>query len=108
VQPGQRSELVPLSDVWITANLKETQTADVTPGRPVASPSMRIRAAYHGARGEPVACHRGEVLAPPPDNATGNFTKVVQRIPVRVRWTGRTIRRVLAAGDERVVTITTK
>jgi membrane fusion protein (multidrug efflux system) len=87
VQPGQPlMSVVPLDDIWIVANLKETETADVTPG----DPAEITVDAYRGQR------FRGHVesLAPatgakfsllPPDNATGNFTKVVQRIPVRIR-----------------------
>jgi membrane fusion protein, multidrug efflux system len=87
VQPGQPlMTVVPLDDVWVTANLKETETADVTPGD---SAEITVDA-YDGVK------FRGHVesLAPatgakfsllPPDNATGNFTKVVQRIPVRIR-----------------------
>ncbi len=87
VQAGQPlMSVVPLDDVWVTANLKETETADVTVGD-VASVTVD---AYAGARW----CGHVESLSPatgarfsllPPDNATGNFTKVVQRIPVRVR-----------------------
>jgi membrane fusion protein (multidrug efflux system) len=87
VQPGQPlMTVVPLDDVWVTANLKETETSDVTPGD---SAEITVDA-YDGRR------FRGHVesLSPatgakfsllPPDNATGNFTKVVQRIPVRIR-----------------------
>ena len=87
VQPGQPlMAVVPLDDVWVTANLKETETADVTPG----DQAEITVDAYEGRQ------FRGHVesLAPatgakfsllPPDNATGNFTKVVQRIPVRIR-----------------------
>ena len=86
VQPGQPlMTIVPLEDVWVTANLKETETADVTPGD---SADITVDA-YQGVH------FRGHVesLSPatgakfsllPPDNATGNFTKVVQRIPVRI------------------------
>ena len=87
VQPGQPlMTVVPLDDVWVTANLKETEMAEVTPGD---SAEITVDA-YDGVR------FRGHVesLSPatgakfsllPPDNATGNFTKVVQRIPVRIR-----------------------
>jgi len=87
VQPGQPlMTVVPLEDVWVTANLKETETADVTPGD---SADITVDA-YKGVH----FCGHVESLSPatgakfsllPPDNATGNFTKVVQRIPVRVR-----------------------
>ncbi len=87
VQPGQPlMAVVPLDDIWVVANLKETETADVTPG----DPAEITVDAYRGRR------FRGHVesLSPatgakfsllPPDNATGNFTKVVQRVPVRIR-----------------------
>jgi len=90
VQSGQPlMAVVPLQDVWVVANLKETETADVTAGDPA-----EITVDAYGARR-----FRGHVesLAPatgakfsllPPDNATGNFTKVVQRIPVRIRLDG--------------------
>src|SRR5207247_7030529 len=87
VQAGQPlMTVVPLADVWVTANLKETETADVTPGD---SADITVDA-YKGQH----FCGHVESLSPatgakfsllPPDNATGNFTKVVQRIPVRVR-----------------------
>jgi membrane fusion protein (multidrug efflux system) len=79
----------------VTANFKETQLAGVAPGRPVA---LEVDA-YEGctARGqvESVSGATGARFALlPPDNATGNFTKVVQRVPVRVRVT-------LGCGDAR-------
>ncbi|HTI06620.1 MAG TPA: HlyD family secretion protein [Gemmatimonadales bacterium] len=87
VQPGQPlMTVVPLDDVWITANLKETESADVTPGD---SATITVDA-YKGRD----FCGHVESLSPatgakfsllPPDNATGNYTKVVQRIPVRIR-----------------------
>jgi membrane fusion protein, multidrug efflux system len=87
VQSGtQLMALVPLHDVYVTANFKETQLTNVRAGEPV-----RLRVdTFPGARLQ--ACV--ESLAPasglefsllPPDNATGNFTKIVQRIPVRIR-----------------------
>jgi len=87
VQPGQPlMAVVPLEDIWVTANLKETETAHVTPG----DPATVTVDAYKGQE----FCGHVESLAPatgakfsllPPDNATGNYTKVVQRIPVRIR-----------------------
>src|SRR2546422_6083328 len=77
---------VPLSDVWVTANLKETQTANVTPGDPAdftvdAYPGRHVKG--HVESLSPATGAKFSLL--PPDNATGNFTKVVQRIPVRIR-----------------------
>src|SRR2546422_76999 len=87
VQPGQPlMSVVPLEDVWLTANLKETEIADVKPGEPVdftvdAYPGAHFRG--HVESVSPATGARFSLL--PPDNATGNFTKVVQRVPVRIR-----------------------
>lgn len=87
VQPGQPlMSVVPLDDVWITANLKETQIEHVKPGDPVeftvdAYSGLRVRG--HVESLSPATGARFSLL--PPDNATGNFTKVVQRVPVRIR-----------------------
>lgn len=86
VQPTQRlASLVPLDAVYIDANLKETQLAKVHPGQPVsisvdAFPDRKIE-----GRVASVAPASGSVFSLlPPDNATGNFTKIVQRLPVRI------------------------
>jgi membrane fusion protein (multidrug efflux system) len=87
VQPGQPlMSVVPLDDVWVTANLKETETADVTVGDVAvvtidADPGKNF--CGHVESLSPATGARFSLL--PPDNATGNFTKVVQRVPVRVR-----------------------
>ena len=86
VQPGQSlMSIVPDSDVWVTANLKETQLANVRVGDPV---EFKVDA-YPGRKFEgkveslsPATGARFSLL--PPDNATGNFTKVVQRVPVKI------------------------
>ena len=86
VQAGQPlMTVVPLEDVWVTANLKETETADVTPGDSAditvdAYKGMHVRG--HVESLSPATGAKFSLL--PPDNATGNFTKVVQRIPVRI------------------------
>src|SRR6266576_2420093 len=90
VQAGQPlMSVVTLDDIWVTANLKETETADVAPGDPV---DFTVDA-YGGLH----FCGKVESISPatgakfsllPPDNATGNFTKVVQRLPVRIRQCG--------------------
>lgn len=87
VQPGQRlAALVPLGDVYIDANFKETQLSDLRPGQPV---TVSVDALPdHDLKGSvvSVAPASGSVFSLlPPDNATGNFTKIVQRIPVRIR-----------------------
>jgi membrane fusion protein (multidrug efflux system) len=78
--------IVPLPDVYLIANYKETQLTRVRPGQPVdvtvdSFPNQRLK-----GRVERIAPASGsEVALLPPDNATGNFTKVVQRIPVRIQ-----------------------
>jgi membrane fusion protein, multidrug efflux system len=86
VQPGtQLMAVVPLHQVYITANYKETDLTDVRPGQPVTIavdtfPGVTMRGYVNS-----VAPASGEQFALlPPDNATGNFTKIVQRIPVKI------------------------
>jgi len=110
VQAGQPlMSVVPLEDVWITANLKETQIADVKPGEPVdftvdAYPGLHFRG--HVESLAPATGARFSLL--PPDNATGNFTKVVQRVPVRIRPDKVDPVHPLRPGMSVVVTIQTK
>jgi membrane fusion protein, multidrug efflux system len=87
VQPGTRlMALVPLQDIYVDANFKETQLADLRPGQTAdisvdAFPEHDIKGTV-----ESIAPASGSVFSLlPPDNATGNFTKVVQRLAVRVR-----------------------
>ena len=87
VQPGQRLlALVPLDGVYVDANFKETQLSELKPGQKVAIkvdayPDQSIQGTV-----ESVAPASGSVFSLlPPDNATGNFTKIVQRVPVRIR-----------------------
>jgi membrane fusion protein (multidrug efflux system) len=86
VQTGQRvASLVPLDDVFINANFKETQVARLRPGQ---TASIAVDALpEHGIEGtiESFSPASGAVFSLlPPDNATGNFTKIVQRLPVRI------------------------
>lgn len=87
VQPGQRlAALVPLDDVYVDANFKETQLADLRPGQPVTVSVDALPDHDLEGRVVSVAPASGSVFSLlPPDNATGNFTKIVQRIPVRIR-----------------------
>jgi membrane fusion protein, multidrug efflux system len=78
--------VVPLPDVYIIANYKETQLTRVRPGQPVdvtvdSFPNERLHG--HVERISPASGSQFALL--PPDNATGNFTKVVQRVPVRIQ-----------------------
>jgi membrane fusion protein (multidrug efflux system) len=84
---GQRlANVVPLDDVFIDANFKETQLVRIRPGQPVT-----ISVDAYGHRKfegfvDSISPAAGSVFTLlPPDNATGNFTKIVQRLPVRVR-----------------------
>ena len=89
VQVGQPLlTMVADTGTFVTANMKETQLADLCVGQPVAIDVD----AYGGATAqgvvESLAAATGSKFALlPPDNATGNFTKVVQRVPVRIRIT---------------------
>ena len=87
VQSGtQLMALVPLHDVYITANFKETQLTHVRAGEPVRLRVDTFPGAHLQACVESLAPASGlEFSLLPPDNATGNFTKIVQRIPVRIR-----------------------
>lgn len=88
-QPGQPlMAIVADTGTWVTANFKETQLADMRFGQPV---EITVDA-YDRCRAEgqvqSISSATGAKFALlPPDNATGNFTKVVQRIPVRIRIT---------------------
>ena len=112
MQPGQRlASLVPLDDVYIDANFKETQLADLHPGQPVSIAVDALAGhARSTARVDSVAPASGSVFSLlPPDNATGNFTKIVQRLPVRIRCRPRSCRAsVLRPGMSVVVSVNTK
>jgi membrane fusion protein (multidrug efflux system) len=84
---GQRlGNVVPLDDVFIDANFKETQLKRIRPGQPV---TISVDAYGHrkfAGLVDSIAPAAGSVFTLlPPDNATGNFTKIVQRLPVRIR-----------------------
>ena len=86
IQPGQPlMTVIPLEDVWVTANFKETQLEDMRPGQKAV-----IEVDAYGGRDftghvESLAAATGSRFSLlPPENATGNFVKVVQRVPVRI------------------------
>jgi membrane fusion protein (multidrug efflux system) len=86
VQAGtQLMAVVPLQAVYIVANYKETQLTDVRPGQPVTIDVDTFPGAKVTGHIDSVAPASGQEFALlPPDNATGNFTKIVQRIPVKI------------------------
>jgi membrane fusion protein (multidrug efflux system) len=87
VAPGKRLlAVVPLGEVYVEANFKETQIAALAPGAEVhlhfdAFPDRDVPGTVEGIA--PASGAQFSLL--PPENATGNFTKVVQRVPVRIR-----------------------
>jgi membrane fusion protein (multidrug efflux system) len=81
----QLMAVVPLAAAYIVANYKETQLADVHPGQPVAVVVDTYPGVTFSGHVDSIAPASGQEFALlPPDNATGNFTKVVQRIPVKI------------------------
>ncbi|MGA3002553.1 MAG: HlyD family secretion protein [Acetobacteraceae bacterium] len=77
--------LVPLPNVWVIANYKETQMTRVRIGQPVrVTVDAFPRAVLHGHVDSWSPASGAQFSLLPPDNATGNFTKVVQRIPVKI------------------------
>jgi membrane fusion protein (multidrug efflux system) len=111
VQTGQRlASLVPLDDIYVTANFKETQLAHLRPGQTV---SIAVDALpEHSIEGtvESFSPASGSVFSLlPPDNATGNFTKIVQRLPVRIHVPPDVTREgLLRPGMSVVVRVNTK
>ncbi len=85
VQPGQGLlDLIPLHDVWVTANFKETQLAKVRRGQNAEIYVDMYGKTFKG-RVDSIAGATGSRLSLlPPENATGNYVKVVQRIPVKI------------------------
>jgi membrane fusion protein (multidrug efflux system) len=79
--------LVSLDDLWITANFKETQLRHMSAGQPVEIEVDATGKTYHGKVTQ-IGGATGSVLSLfPPENATGNYVKVVQRVPVRIDFT---------------------
>jgi membrane fusion protein (multidrug efflux system) len=111
ISAGQRlANVVPLDAVYIDANFKETQLRRLKPGQPVsieldADSSRAIEGTV-----ESLAPAAGSVFTLlPPDNATGNFTKIVQRVPVRLKVPADVAREnLLRAGMSVYVRVNTK
>jgi membrane fusion protein (multidrug efflux system) len=85
LQPGQSlMVIVPLNDIWVTANFKETQLRNVHPGQK-AEVSVDMSGRSFPGHVDSIAASTGARMSLlPPENATGNFVKVVQRIPVKI------------------------
>lgn len=111
VQPGQRlANVVPIDDVYIDANYKETQLGRLKPGQPVSITVDAVSGRTITGIVDSLAPASGSVFTLlPPDNATGNFTKVVQRVPVRIRVPFSVAREnLLRPGMSVITTVNTK
>lgn len=86
VQPGQTLlTVVPVDDIWVTVNFKETQLRQMHTGEQVTIHADSFDRDYHGTI-EDMAGASGPLFSLfPPENASGNYVKIVQRFPVRVR-----------------------
>jgi membrane fusion protein (multidrug efflux system) len=110
VQAGtQLMAVVPLDAVYVVANFKETQLTHVRSGQPVelevdSFSSTRLKG--HVDSLSPASGLEFALL--PPDNATGNFTKIVQRVPVKIVLDDERLRGLLRPGMSAVPTVNTK
>jgi len=86
IQPGQPLiALVPLNDIWVVANYKETQLEKVKPGQRVRIKVDTYPGKVFEGKVESIMAGTGAAFSLfPPENATGNYVKVVQRIPVKI------------------------
>jgi membrane fusion protein (multidrug efflux system) len=110
IAPGQPMlAVVPLDNVWVTANFKETQLTDMKPGQ-----TARVHVDTYGreytGRVESIAAATGARFSLlPPENATGNYVKIVQRIPVKIVLdAGQNRENVLRPGMSATVTVFTR
>jgi membrane fusion protein, multidrug efflux system len=80
--------IIPLTNLWVTANFKETQLSKMKPGQQV---TLKVDALggrkFHGKVTQIGGATGSKLSLFPPENATGNYVKVVQRIPVRIDFT---------------------
>jgi membrane fusion protein (multidrug efflux system) len=85
VQPGQALLALVQPEIWVTANFKETQLAHLRAGQKVAVVVDAFPGRSFSGKVESLSPASGAQFALlPPDNATGNFTKIVQRVPVKI------------------------
>ncbi len=111
VRPGdQLMALVPLPEVYVVANFKETQLDRVRPGQPVEIEVDALPGRHLQGRVESFAPGTGsEFSLLPAENATGNFTKIVQRVPVRIAVpTDRPLAGLLRPGLSVVASVDTR
>jgi len=110
VQAGQPLvSIVNLDDVYVTANFKETQLKHMKPGQPVEVEVDAYGRSYHGRVTSIGGATGARFSLLPPENATGNYVKVVQRIPVRIDFDkGQDPNHLLRPGMSVVPTVKTK
>jgi len=85
IQPGQQLAAIVQDDVWVTANFKETQLPGLVPGQEVKVEVDALKDHELVGRVDSFSPASGNQFALlPADNATGNFTKIVQRVPVKI------------------------
>jgi membrane fusion protein (multidrug efflux system) len=102
--------IVPMADIYLVANFKETQVGRMRPGQPVAVTIDALPDAKISGTVDSLAPGTGtEFALLPPENATGNFTKIVQRVPVRIRLNADSAtRELLRPGLSAEVEVNTK
>ena len=110
VQAGtQLMAVVPLDAVYVVANFKETQLTHVRPGQPVELHVDSFRNRTLRGHVDSLSPASGlEFALLPPDNATGNFTKIVQRVPVKIVLDDRSLTGLLRPGMSAEPTVDTK
>jgi membrane fusion protein (multidrug efflux system) len=110
VQPGQQLLAVVDNEVWVIANFKETQLEHMRPGQPATVKVDAYPGEVFEGKVDSLAPAAGAQFALlPPDNATGNFTKVVQRIPVKIVFNRNQNRQsLLVPGMSALVSVTVK
>jgi membrane fusion protein (multidrug efflux system) len=110
VQAGtQLMAVVPLDAVYVVANFKETQLTHVRNGQPVEIEIDSFRGTRLKGHVDSLSPASGlEFALLPPDNATGNFTKIVQRVPVKIVLDDRSLTGLLRPGMSAEPTIDTK
>jgi membrane fusion protein (multidrug efflux system) len=111
VQPGQPLlAIVPLEDIWVTANFKETQLKKMRIGQRVIISVDAYGGRKYQAHVDSIAPATGEKFSLlPPENATGNYIKVVQRVPVKILFEkGQDPEHLLRPGMSVIPTVITR
>jgi membrane fusion protein (multidrug efflux system) len=110
VQAGtQLMAVVPLDAVYVVANFKETQLTHMRNGQPVELKIDSFHSTTLKGRVDSLSPASGlEFALLPPDNATGNFTKIVQRVPVKIVLDDQSLNGLLRPGMSAVPTVNTK